>query len=54
MNSQPHAASLAREEFALNKVFFGTGFNLFLFNMNVEVDRTGESTAYSLKAGLRF
>jgi hypothetical protein len=52
--SEPHVAGLAREDFGLGKVFFGTGFNLFLFNMNVELDRTGESTAYSLKAGLRF
>jgi len=54
VSSEPHVAGLAREDFGLSKVFFGTGFNLFLFNMNVELDRTGEGTAYSLKAGLRF
>lgn len=54
VTSEPHVAGLAKENFALSKFFFGTGFKLFLFNMNAELDRTGESTAYSLKAGLRF
>ena len=47
-------ANLSKEDFALNKFFFGAGFKLLLFNMNAEVDRTGPSTAYSLKAGIRF
>lgn len=54
VSSEPNVPNLAKEDFALNKFFVGTGFNLLLFNMNVEIDRTGESTAYSLKAGLRF
>ena len=54
VRSEPHVTGLAREDFSLSKFFFGAGFHLFLFNMNAEVDRTGESTAYSLKAGLRF
>jgi hypothetical protein len=54
VTSDPNVPNLARENFALNKLFAGAGFELLLFNMNVEVDRTGESTAYSLKAGLRF
>ena len=54
VTSEPHVASLMKEEFALNKFFFGTGFKLFMFNMNAEVDRTGEAMAYSVKAGLRF
>lgn len=54
INSEPHVGSLTKEDFALNKLFFGAGFKLLLFNMNAEVDRTGASTAYSLKAGLRF
>jgi hypothetical protein len=54
ITSTPHAGSLTKEEFALNKLFFGAGFKLLLFNMNAELDRTGHSTAYSLKAGIRF
>jgi len=54
ITSEPHVANLSKEDFALNKFFFGAGFKLLLFNMNAEVDRTGHSTAYSLKAGIRF
>ena len=54
ITSEPHVASLAKEDFSLNKFYIGAGFKLLLFNMNAEVDRTGESTAYSLKAGIRF
>ena len=54
INSSPHVANLGKEDFALNKFFFGAGFKLLLFNMNAELDRTGHSTAYSLKAGIRF
>ena len=54
ITSTPHVANLGAEDFALNKFFVGAGFNLFLFNMNFEVDQTGKSTAYSLKAGIRF
>jgi hypothetical protein len=54
VTSEPNVPNLAREDFALNKFFAGAGFNLLLLNMNVEVDRTGDSTAYSVKAGLRF
>jgi hypothetical protein len=54
ITSTPHVANLSKEDFALNKFFLGAGFKLLLFNMNAEVDRTGHSTAYSLKAGIRF
>jgi len=54
IKSEPHVANLTNEDFTLTKFFFGTGFKLAIFNMNAEVDRTGKSTAYSLKAGLRF
>jgi hypothetical protein len=54
INSNPHVANLTKEDFALNKLFVGAGFKLLLFNMNAEVDRTGHSSAYSLKAGIRF
>jgi hypothetical protein len=54
ITSTPHVANLTKEDFTLNKFFIGTGFKLALFNMNAEIDRTGHSTAYSLKAGIRF
>src|SRR5205814_4211740 len=54
VTSTPHVANLGKEDFALNTFFIGAGFKLLLFNLNAEVDRTGESTAYSLKAGIRF
>jgi hypothetical protein len=54
INSNPHVGNLTKEDFALNKFFVGAGFKLLLFNMNAEIDRTGPSTAYSLKAGIRF
>lgn len=45
---------LAAEEFGLGKFFVGVGFNFVLTNLVIEADRTGEVTAYSAKAGLRF
>lgn len=54
IKSEPHVANLTNEDFTLNKFFVGTGFKLALFNMNLELDRTGHSTAYSIKAGIRF
>lgn len=54
VSSEPHVAGLTKEEFSLNKFFFGTSFTLFMLNMNAELDRTGEAMAFSLKAGLRF
>ena len=54
ITSEPHVANLTKEDFTLNKFFIGTGFKVGLFNTNLEVDRTGHSTAYSLKLGVRF
>jgi len=54
VSSDPHVLNLSREDFGLNKFFFGAGFNVLTFNINAEFDRTGESTAYSIKAGMRF
>jgi len=54
IRSEPHVANLTNEDFTLTKFFVGTGFKLALFNMNLELDRTGQSTAYSIKAGIRF
>jgi hypothetical protein len=46
--------SLQSEDFSLNKVFAGLGFKLAVFNINLEADKTGDVSAYSLKLGLRF
>jgi hypothetical protein len=54
ITSTPHVSNLREEEFTLNKIFIGTGLKLALFNMNLELDRTGNSNAYSVKAGIRF
>lgn len=54
ITSTPHVANLSEEKFAENKFFVGAGFKLLLFNMNAELDHTGHSTAYSVKAGIRF
>lgn len=46
--------TLQKEDFSLNKVFGGVGFKLAIFNINLEADKTGDVSAYSLKLGLRF
>jgi hypothetical protein len=47
-------ATLGREDFALSKVFAGVGMKLLAVNVNLEADRTGDVTAYSVKIGTRF
>jgi len=54
ISADPHVGGLVKEEFTLDKFFLGAGFKLLVFNLNAEVDRTGVSNAYSLKAGIRF
>ena len=46
--------TLSKEEFELDKFFLGLGLKFGLFNLNLEGDRTGDVTGYSLKVGLRF
>ena len=55
VNSDPRGIPLLHDEkFALNKGFFGVGTKFLLMNINLEADRTGDVTAYSLKVGIRF
>jgi hypothetical protein len=54
VNSDPHVSGLHSEDFSLNKVFLGAGMKWALFNLNLEADRTGPVTGYSVKVGLRF
>ncbi len=45
---------LRSEDFSLNKVFAGVGMKFLALNVNLEADKTGDVTAYSLKFGVRF
>jgi hypothetical protein len=45
---------LAKEDFELDKFFFGLGLKFAVFNLNFEADKTGDVEALSIKAGLRF
>jgi hypothetical protein len=45
---------LQKEEFELTKVFVGIGMNFAVLNLNVQADKTGDATSYSLKLGWRF
>ena len=54
IDADPHAGTLQKENFSVNRFFVGAGFKVVLFNMNAELDRVGETTSLSLKAGVRF
>lgn len=47
-------STLTGESFSQNKTFVGASWNVLLLNLSGEYDRTGETSTYSLKAGLRF
>ena len=55
VNSDPKGiASLHGEKFGLNKGFVGVGTKFLVMNVNLEADKTGDVTAYSIKASIRF
>ena len=55
VNSDPRGiAFLQGEKFALNKGFVGVGTKFLVMNVNLEADKTGDVTAYSIKASIRF
>jgi hypothetical protein len=55
VNSDPRGIPfLQGEKFALNKGFVGVGTKFLVMNLNFEADKTGDVTAYSLKASIRF
>jgi hypothetical protein len=54
IESDPRGTGLQKEEFSLTKVFVGVGVNFALINFNLEADRTGDASSYSLKLGWRF
>jgi hypothetical protein len=45
---------LSKEDFTLDKFFAGLGLKFALFNLNFELDKTGDVVGYSAKVGLRF
>lgn len=47
-------ATLTGESFSQSKTFVGASWNTLLLNLSGEYDRTGQTSTYSLKAGLRF
>jgi hypothetical protein len=53
-NSTPRDTGLAKEEIGQGKVFVGGNFNFLVLNIDVEADRTGDTTSYGVKAGWRF
>lgn len=54
VRSNPNAGTLEDEDFSKEKYFLGANLNFGIFNMDLEGDRTGETTSYSLKFGWRF
>jgi hypothetical protein len=55
VEGDPHGtAGLSTEKFALTKVFAGVGMNFALLNLNLQADKTGDTSSYSVKLGWRF
>ena len=55
LNSDPRGIPfLQGEKFGFNKGFVGVGTKFLVMNVNLEADKTGDVTAYSLKASIRF
>jgi len=54
VNSNPNAAGLANESFTQSKLFVGANVNFGLLNVAFEGDKTGNTTSWGLKMGLRW
>lgn len=54
VNSTPNVAGLSNESFTQGKLFAGANFNLGLLNLAFEADKTGNTTSWGLKMGLRW
>jgi hypothetical protein len=55
VNSSPQASTgLKAESFSKLKYFAGVNFNLGLFNLALETDKTGSTSTFSFKGGFRF
>lgn len=54
VDSTPNVPTLQKEEFDLDKFFFGLGMNFAGLNINLEGGKTGDVKVYGVKLGLRF
>ena len=54
IKSTPNAGALSEEDFSEEKYFLGASLNFGVFNLDLEGDRTGDTTSYNLKFGWRF
>lgn len=55
VESEPRGVPLlVTEKFTLTKAYLGLGMNFALLNVNLQADKTGDATSYSLKLGWRF
>lgn len=52
--TRSEGGNMSKESFRQDKVFAGLNFNLAVLNMAVEMDKTGDTTSYGIKAGWRF
>lgn len=54
VRSTPTGSVLNEEDFSEEKYFLGATLNFGVFNLDLEGDRTGDTTSYNLKFGWRF
>ncbi|NOY62306.1 MAG: hypothetical protein GXP10_03970, partial [Gammaproteobacteria bacterium] len=55
LSSDPKATTTLKEEsFGQKKIFAGINVQFLLINLALEVDKTGDATSYSARAGVRF
>ena len=54
VDSSPSAGTLGKESFSLGKLYAGVNVNLGLLNLAFEADRTGNTSTWAAKVGLRW
>lgn len=54
VDSSPEAGTLGKESFTLGKMFAGVNVNMGLLNLAFEADRTGNTSTWGAKVGLRW
>ena len=54
VDSSPSAGALGSENFSMGKVFAGVNMNMGLLNLAFEADRTGNTSTWGAKIGLRW
>lgn len=54
VDSSPEAGTLAKESFTQGKVFAGVNVNMGLLNLAFEADRTGNTSTWGAKVGVRW